>query len=53
MRLEDNGEVFLSIYDETKYPNRSTQVSVPFSVFADKLPAFIEHLQASCAEVGE
>ena len=47
VRLEDSGEVFISIYDETRYPNRTAQVSVSFELFASKLPEFIEHLMAT------
>lgn len=50
VRLEDSGEVFLSVYDEARYPNRTAQVSVPFELFAKKLPEFIEHLGATKGE---
>jgi len=50
VRLEDSGEVFLSVYDEARYPNRNAQVSVPFTLFVKKLPEFIEHLTATKGE---
>ena len=53
IRLEDNGEVYLSVHDEARrYPEESVSVTVPFALFATKLPEFIRHLEA-VKEVGE
>ena len=47
----DGEEVYLSVHDESRYPDRTISVSVPFELFAEKLPEFIRHLQA-VREVG-
>jgi hypothetical protein len=49
----DGEEVYLSVHDEARYPDRLVSVSVPFELFAEKLPEFIRHLQAVRGVSGE
>ena len=49
----DGEEVYLSVYDESRYPDRTISVSVPFELFAEKLPEFIRHLLAVRGVSGE
>ena len=46
IRLEDNGDIYLSDYSDIRYPNRIISVSIPFNIFIKEFPQFIEHLQA-------
>ncbi len=51
IRLEDNGDVYLSSSDETRrHPARLLTVTVPFKLFAQELPEFIKHLHGRLME---
>ena len=54
VRLNDDGTVYISESRDSRYPQRTVSAAVPFKLFVEELPRFIEYLESLAAnEKGE
>lgn len=53
VRLESDGTIYLCDHRESRYPDKYVTATVPFSVFVEEWPKFIEFLAAKAVEEAE
>ena len=46
IRLEEGEQVYICDFSESRFPDKTVSATIPFSLFAKKLPSFIHHLAA-------